>query len=155
MNPRLALPLAVALLAGVASAQTAPIKKLPPFLTDARLTATHGMKGGGTLTLTLMPLKGYHLYAPDPGDKFLTPTTIKIAPISGLKVGPPVWPAPKTLGKARVYEGPVTVTWKLTAGDKVPAFAPITITIKAQGCNESDCFPPATFTLTTTLPPAK
>lgn len=156
MNRSLAPALAASLLAGAAHAQSPASPKIPKFLTDAKLTASVGANGQGTLTLTLTPLKGYHLYAPDPGDKFLTPTTIKVGPVAGLKMGAAVWPAPKTIGKARVYEGPTTVTWSLTAGAKViKSGAPIVLTIKAQGCNETDCFPPATFALTTKLPPVK
>ena len=78
MNPRLVLPFAAALLAGAASAQTPAAPKIPKFLTDARLAASIGANGQGTMTLTLVPLRGYHIYAPDPGDRFLTPTAIKV-----------------------------------------------------------------------------
>ena len=155
MNTRFTPTLAALCMASAASAQTASAAKLPPFLTDAKLSATIEANHTGTMTLTLTPLKGYHLYAPNPGDKFLTPTTIKLPLVRGLKFGAPTWPASKKLGKANVYDGPVTVVWKLAAGEMLAKNAPLTLTIKAQGCNENDCFPPATFTLTAKLPPAK
>ena len=150
VRPSLVATFVAALLAGAASAQK-PAAKLPPFLSGATVRATVRESGSGVLTLTMTPLKGYHLYAPDPGDKFLTPTTLRLAPVPGVTFSAPTWPAPRTLGKARVYDGPVTVTWKFTAGAGAPKSAPLTLTIKAQGCNETDCFPPATFTLITTL----
>ncbi|MGC4042691.1 MAG: protein-disulfide reductase DsbD N-terminal domain-containing protein [Armatimonas sp.] len=132
-----------------------PKSKLPGFLTgmNARITPTQVIPGkDAMLTLTLNILPGYHIYANEPGDKFLTATTITPKKQPGVLFGKISWPRPQRVNKAMVYEKSATirVPIRIEPGAR-PGNTVVALEIHAQGCNEQDCYPPARFTVSAPL----
>jgi Disulphide bond corrector protein DsbC/AhpC/TSA family len=102
-----------------------------------------------TVELTIAP--GLHIYGrPIPAGYI--PLTIEVAPLPGMVVGEPTWPAPqpyRVAGLAEefcVYEGTITVSLPVTlteeGGDQS-----LQITVHSQACNDRDCFVPQTLRL--------
>jgi DsbC/DsbD-like thiol-disulfide interchange protein len=99
-----------------------------------------------TVELTITP--GLHVYGRPIPAGYL-PLTIEVAPLAGMVVGEPTWPAPqrfRVTGLAEefcVYTGTVKVSLPVTlteeGGDQS-----LQVTICYQACSETDCFVPRT-----------
>lgn len=108
--------------------------------------------GKATLVLTLQMKPRWHLYDPNPGDKFLTPTTFAPASAAGVGYGKPAFPAPITFNKARVHEGTVVIKIPLTVAKTAkPGAIAVGGGLHFQACNDSSCLPPATLNLSAPL----
>ena len=102
-----------------------------------------------TVALTIDP--GLHLYG-QPISEGYSPLAIEVAPIAGMVVGQPAWPAPHpyhVVGLAEeffVYEGTIKVSLPVTlteeGGDQT-----LQVTVHYQACSETDCFAPQTLRL--------
>jgi len=106
-----------------------------------------------TLTVELTIAPGFHVYA-GPVPEGLVPLSVEIAPIEGLQVGPPSWPAPRCfempeLGEQlRVHEGTVRGTLPLTfSGAPGGGDHAVAITVRYQACDDSSCLIPSSLTL--------
>lgn len=123
--------------------------KLPGFVTDMSAQITPAVLRPGQqamLTLTLAIKPTYHIYANEPGDKFLTATVLTPKKLVGVRFGKILWPRPQRIDKALVYEKSVTVKIPLLVEPGMrPGQVDVVVDIQAQGCNEEDCFPPARF----------
>lgn len=102
-----------------------------------------------TVELTIAP--GLHVYGqPIPANYI--PLSIEIAPVAGLVVGAPQWPAPHPLHvegldeQFYVYEGKIAVSVPvtLTQGGEDQT---LQVTVRSQACSATNCFVPRTFTL--------
>ena len=102
-----------------------------------------------TVELTIDP--GLHLYGRPIPEGFV-PLSIAVAPLEGLVVGEPQWPAPHPYAvegideELSVYEGNVAVSLPLSftqEGDDQT----LRITVRYQACSDTDCFLPSTITL--------
>ena len=80
------------------------------------------------------------------------PLSIGVAPLEGLVVGEPRWPAPhpyrvEGLDEAlSVYEGNVAVSLPLTFTQE-GADQTLHVTVRYQACSDTDCFLPSTIAL--------
>ena len=113
---------------------------------------------GAEVTLLLRIAKGYHIYSPTPGEKFLLPTSLTLAPTPAATLGEIAWPAAKTLSDpvlkkpVSVYEGEVKIQIPLAlAKDAAPGPLQLTWTLKTQACDEKQCYAPQNLTLTLPL----
>jgi DsbC/DsbD-like thiol-disulfide interchange protein len=97
-----------------------------------------------TVELTIDP--GLHIYGrPIPAGYI--PLTIEVAPLAGMVVGEPRWPAPQQYRVAElveeffVYEGTIKVSLPVTlteeGGDQT-----LQVTVHYQACSATDCFVP-------------
>lgn len=104
------------------------------------------------MTVVLRVRPGYHIYAHEPGDRFLTATRLDPAPVDGIAFGSVRWPRAKRLKGALVHEGDVrfSLPFSVARGAR-PGLRRITLNAFAQGCNATDCYPPARFSLTATV----
>lgn len=98
-----------------------------------------------------------HANSNKPKSEYLIPTTLKVTPVAGLKIGPVVYPAgiDKKFGfsenELNVYEGKVEFGFDVTPlrnfrGDKVS----VEVAVRYQACNDEVCFPPKTKRVTLT-----
>jgi DsbC/DsbD-like thiol-disulfide interchange protein len=102
-----------------------------------------------TVELTIDP--GLHIYGRPIPEGYI-PLTIAVAPLAGMVVGEPTWPAPqqyRVAGLAEeffVYEGTIKVSLPVTlteeGGDQT-----LQVTVHYQACRESECFAPQTLRL--------
>jgi hypothetical protein len=102
-----------------------------------------------TVELTIDP--GLHLYG-RPIPVGYIPLTIAVAPLAGMVVGEPTWPAPhryRVAGLAEeffVYEGTIKVSLPVTlteeGGDQT-----LQVTVHYQACSDRDCVVPTTTRL--------
>jgi hypothetical protein len=102
-----------------------------------------------TVELTIAP--GVHLYGRPIPTGYL-PLTIEVAPLPGMVVGAPTWPAPqpyRVAGLAEefcVYTGTLKVSLPVTlteeGGDQT-----LQVTVHYQACSASACFAPQTLRL--------
>ena len=102
-----------------------------------------------TVELTIAP--GVHIYGRPISTGYL-PLTIEVAPLAGMVVGAPTWPAPqpyRVAGLAEefcVYTGTLKVSLPVTlteeGGDQT-----LQVTVQYQACSASECFAPQTLKL--------
>jgi DsbC/DsbD-like thiol-disulfide interchange protein len=149
------VPTLLALSLGLSLAAPAQTPRRPGFLSTQSASVTPARLAPGEkalLTVRLTVLPGYHIYAHEPGDRFLTATQIFPAKIPGVTYGPIIWPEATQEGVARVYSGEVIfrVPLRIAPSAKPGRFA-AGATIKAQGCNARDCFPPTQFSVPAVL----
>lgn len=101
--------------------------------------------------------KELHANSNKPKSEYLIPTTVKVTPVTGLKIGAVEYPEgeDKKFGFSEnflnVYEGKVEFGFDVTPlknfrGDKVS----IDVAVRYQACNDEVCFPPKTKRLTLT-----
>jgi thiol:disulfide interchange protein DsbD len=103
--------------------------------------------------ITLAP--GWHVNAHQPRDEFLIPTTLKLSPPPGIRVGEITYPPPVERRLAfggdksfLLYDGTVRFTAPLE-GD--PLAGPLRATLRYQACDDTHCLPPRSLELTTML----
>jgi hypothetical protein len=103
------------------------------------------------LTLDLRIEPGLHVYGQPIPEGFI-PLAIEIAPIPGLVVGEPQWPAPRLFRiegleeEFYIYEGNIKVTLPVTLtqeGDDQT----LQVRVRYQACSHMGCFAPQTITL--------
>ncbi len=101
------------------------------------------------LELRFQVVQGFHINSHTPKSKFLIPTTLNLQPASGVKPGPPAFPAGQLYSfafdptdKLDVYAGIFTVMLPVvaTAGEHT-----IDATLKYQACDNASCYPPKTL----------
>ncbi|MGH8058211.1 MAG: protein-disulfide reductase DsbD N-terminal domain-containing protein [Candidatus Entotheonellia bacterium] len=102
-----------------------------------------------TVELTIEP--GLHIYGKPIPEGYI-PLSIAVAPLDGLVMGAPQWPAPHPYRvewleeELFVYEGKVAVPLPLTftqaEGDQT-----LQVTVRYQACSDTDCFLPSTARL--------
>jgi DsbC/DsbD-like thiol-disulfide interchange protein len=103
------------------------------------------------LTVELTVDGGLHVYG-QPIPEGYIPLSIAVAPLEGLVVGEPRWPAPHPYRvegldeKLSVYEGKVTVSLPLTFTQE-GADQTLHVSVRYQACSDTDCFLPSTITL--------
>ena len=94
---------------------------------------------------------GLHVYGRPIPEGYI-PLSIAVAPLEGLVVGEPRWPAPhpyrvEGLDEAlSVYEGNVAVSLPLTFTQE-GADQALLVSVRYQACSDTDCFLPSTITL--------
>jgi hypothetical protein len=103
------------------------------------------------LTVELSIAPGLHIYGRPIPEGYI-PLTIEVAPLAGMVVGEPTWPAPhpyRVAGLAEeffVYEGTIKVSLPVTlteeGGDQT-----LQVTVHSQSCSAVDCFVPTTTRL--------
>jgi thioredoxin:protein disulfide reductase len=115
------------------------------------VTATMRLDGD-TAVVEMTIASGWHVNAHEPDDRFLVPTTLELAPPSGMHAGTVRYPAPvsKVLafseGKAmKLYEGRVRLEATLE-GTAVDA-TPVRGKLRYQACDDTTCLPPRTIEL--------
>ena len=108
---------------------------------------TRGIKARATVVLEIP--HDLHVNSNRPGSEYAIPTTVKIAPVSGVKIGAVAYPrginkrfafAEKALN---IYEGRVVFGFDVT----VPALyrgksVKINVTVRYQACTTEVCYPP-------------
>jgi len=101
------------------------------------------------LELRFQVVQGFHINSRTPKSKFLIPTTLSLQPATGVKPGPPEFPAGQLYSfafdpteKVDVYAGSFTVKLPVvaTAGEHT-----IDATLKYQACDNASCYPPKTL----------
>jgi thiol:disulfide interchange protein len=101
------------------------------------------------LVLRFQIVPGYHINSHTPKSKFLIPTALTLQPATGVKHGPPEFPAGQLYSfafdpadKVDVYAGSFTVKLPVvaTAGEHT-----IDATLKYQACDNASCYPPKTL----------
>jgi thiol:disulfide interchange protein len=101
------------------------------------------------LELRFQVVQGFHINSHTPKSKFLIPTTLSLQPATGVKPGPPEFPAGQLYSfafdpteKVDVYAGSFTVKLPVvaTAGEHT-----IDATLKYQACDNASCYPPKTL----------
>jgi hypothetical protein len=103
------------------------------------------------LTVELTIDAGLHVYGRPIPEGYI-PLSIAVAPLAGLVVGEPQWPAPhlyrlEGLDEAlSVYEGNVAVSLPLTFTQE-GAEQTLHVSVRYQACSDTDCFLPSTITL--------
>lgn len=108
---------------------------------------TRGKKARATVVLDIP--HDLHTNSNKPGSEYAIPTTVKIAPVSGVKIGAVSYPAgvnkkfefsEKALN---IYEGKVTFGFDVTVprtyrGKSVE----LEVTVRSQACTTEVCYPP-------------
>jgi thiol:disulfide interchange protein len=103
------------------------------------------------LEIRFQVVQGFHINSHTPKSKFLVPTTLGVQPATGVKPGPPEFPAGQLYsfafdptGKVDVYAGRFTVKLPVvaTAGEHT-----IDATLKYQACDNASCYPPKTLSV--------
>jgi len=101
------------------------------------------------LELRFQVVQGFHINSHTQKSKFLIPTTLSLQPATGVKPGPPEFPAGQLYSfafdpteKVDVYAGSFTVKLPVvaTAGEHT-----IDATLKYQACDNASCYPPKTL----------
>ena len=101
------------------------------------------------LEIRFQVVQGFHINSHTPKSKFLIPTTLSLQPATGVKPGPPAFPAGQLYSfafdpseKVDVYAGSFTVKLPVvaTAGEHT-----IDATLKYQACDNASCYPPKTL----------
>jgi DsbC/DsbD-like thiol-disulfide interchange protein len=101
------------------------------------------------LEIRFQVMQGFHINSHTPKSKFLIPTTLSLQPATGVKSGPPEFPAGQLYSfafdpneKVDVYAGSFTVMLPVmaTAGEHT-----IDATLKYQACDNASCYPPKTL----------
>jgi hypothetical protein len=102
-----------------------------------------------TVELTIPP--GLHLYT-QPVPEGYIPLSIEVAPIPGMVVGEPQWPASQPFQVAgleepfQVYTGNVKVALPVTLTEEDNDQS-LQITVRYQSCSDTDCLMPSTVNL--------
>jgi DsbC/DsbD-like thiol-disulfide interchange protein len=102
-----------------------------------------------TVELTIEP--GLHIYG-QPIPEGYIPLSIAVAPLDGLVVGAPEWPAAHPYRvegleeELFVYEGKVAVSLPL-AFTQAEGDQTLQVTVRYQACSDTDCFLPSTSRL--------
>ncbi len=108
---------------------------------------TRGKKARATVILDIP--HDLHTNSNDPGSEYAIPTTVKVAPVSGVKIGTIVYPrgmnkkfefSEKALN---VYEGRIVFSFDVTVsrGYQKPTVE-IEATVRYQACTNEVCYPP-------------
>lgn len=142
-------PLALTLLLTAPLAAQAPgAKALTAAASVSPKTIARGGRGVLTLTLTVAP--HFHINAVKPNDPALIPTEFKVSAPAGVKFGPALFPAARTIKASYspkpmlVYMGRTTISIPFTVSKtSKPGRTTVGGTLGYQGCNETSCFPPA------------
>ncbi len=116
---------------------------------------TRGRKAKATVVLEIP--HDLHTNSNNPGSEYAIPTTVKITPVSGVKIGAVVYPRGKNKKfefseKAlNIYEGRVVFTFDVTvpAGYRKPNVK-IKATVRYQACTMEVCYPPKSKEITLT-----
>ena len=98
-----------------------------------------------------------HTNSNRPGSEYAIPTTVKVKPVGGVKIGPVVYPrgvnkkfefSEKALN---IYEGRVEFTFDVTVlrSYRKPTVE-IEVTVRSQACTTEVCYPPKSRTVTLT-----
>jgi hypothetical protein len=94
---------------------------------------------------------GLHVYGRPVPEGYI-PLAIAVAPLEGLVIGEPRWPAPHPYRvegldeELSVYEGNVAVSLPLTFTQE-GADQTLLVSVRYQACSDTDCFLPSTITL--------
>ena len=103
------------------------------------------------LTVELSIDPGLHVYGRPIPDGYI-PLAIAVAPLEGLVVGEPQWPAPHPYRvegldeELSIYDGNVAVSLPLTFTQEGDAQT-LHVTVRYQACSDTDCFLPSTVKL--------
>lgn len=103
-----------------------------------------------TVELTIEP--GLHVYGRPIPEGYI-PLSIEVAPIDGVTVGEPEWPAPHPFRvegldeQFMVYEGTVSVSLPVTLALRGAGDQTLHVTVRYQACSTSDCLMPTAVTL--------
>jgi thiol:disulfide interchange protein DsbD len=93
---------------------------------------------------------GFHINSDKPKAQYLIPTSLSIAPSSGIEVARVQWPAPHDRKFSfsdeplSVFEGTFPVTVSLKAAGATPGEHTLKGKLRYQACNDQICKPPAT-----------
>lgn len=115
--------------------------------TIAKGEVTKGRKAKATVVLDIP--HDLHTNSNKPGSEYAIPTTVKITPVSGLKIGTVAYPrgmnkkfefAEKALN---IYEGKVEFTFDVTVPTsyRKPKIE-IEVSVRYQACTNEVCYPP-------------
>lgn len=159
---RLWLTVAASALSAAVSAQSFFKNQPPRIAVEVRVDGTLSSAARTAhVTISATPVPGVHVYAP--GNPDYVPVSVSIAPVEGLIVGTPSFPAGehyffaplkqavKVYSKPFVVRIPVTATAqfpKRAAGDSVVVKG----VVSYQACDDKVCFPPQTAPFTAALP---
>jgi thioredoxin:protein disulfide reductase len=142
-----------AVLAAAASVSAVSAQEVSGNLGDG--TIERGKKTRAVVVLDIP--SELHANSNKPKSEYLIPTTVKVTPVAGLRIGPVVYPAgiDKKFGfsenELNVYEGKVEFGFDVTPlknfrGEKVS----VEVAVRYQACNDEVCFPPKTKRVTLT-----
>lgn len=123
--------------------------------TIAKGEVTKGRKAKATIVLDIP--HDLHTNSNNPGSEYAIPTTVKITPVSGVKIGSVVYPrgmnkkfefSEKALN---IYEGKVEFAFDVTVptsyrGAKIE----IEVSVRYQACTNEVCYPPTSKKATLT-----
>lgn len=115
--------------------------------TIAKGEVTKGRKAKATVVLDIP--HDLHTNSNKPGSEYAIPTTVKITPVSGVKIGPVVYPrgmnkkfefSEKALN---IYEGKVEFAFDVTVPTsyRKPKIE-IEVSVRYQACTNEVCYPP-------------
>jgi len=115
--------------------------------TIAKGEVTKGRKAKATVVLDIP--HDLHTNSNKPGSEYAIPTTVKITPVSGLKIGTVAYPrgmnkkfefAEKALN---IYEGKVEFTFDVTVPTSYrKPKVEIEVSVRYQACTDEVCYPP-------------
>ena len=115
----------------------------------ARGEITRGKKAKATVVLDIP--HDLHANSSKPGSEYAIPTTVKITPVNGIKIGSVVYPRGKNKKFAfsetalNIYEGRVVFTFYVTvpASYRKPKLE-VKVAVRYQACTDEVCYPPKT-----------
>jgi len=117
--------------------------------TIAKGEVTKGRKAKATVVLDIP--HDLHTNSNNPGSEYAIPTTVKITPVSGVKIGSVVYPrgmnkkfefSEKALN---IYEGKVEFTFDVTVPTSYrKQKVEIKVAVRYQACTNEVCYPPKT-----------
>jgi hypothetical protein len=134
-------------------AQDLPVKKAPT-VTMAPPPLTSIIRGRyATVELQFRVEGGFHINSNQPGEKYLLPTTLKIAPPTDLVVGKITYPPGKSSSFAfapdqllSVYSGDFAVTVQVRSlASVMPGNYELRGNLRYQACDNAQCYPPKTL----------
>ena len=113
----------------------------------AKGEVTRGRKAKATVVLDIP--HDLHANSNNPGSEYAIPTTVKITPLSGVKIGSVVYP--RGMNKKfefsekplNIYEGKVQFTFDVTVSTsyRKPKIE-IEVSVRYQACTNEVCYPP-------------
>lgn len=117
--------------------------------TIAKGEVTKGRKAKATVVLEIP--HDLHTNSNNPGSEYAIPTTVKITPINGVKIGSVIYPrgmnkkfefSEKALN---IYEGKVEFVFDVTVPTSYrKPKVEIKVAVRYQGCTNEVCYPPKT-----------